>query len=288
MKILRIIIFLSVLLFGGESIYAANTDSIGNAQFCCIYKHWTKTSNIKGSAVNDSTIAILEVGDNVTKYGDYFSYKGLRPSGYAPGFMEGDPRASDGVTVYRDYPKKDILTVREGLLPYFYIYEEQPALKWKLVGGTETVLGYKCNKAVAEYGGRTWTVCYTEDVPSTSGPWKLAGLPGLILKAESKDGVHKFVAQALFNVEGQGIFYDKNATDVAVNCDKFISLRNRLKGDKRWAKNASYYVNPSEIKSISIVKGNNDKGLAPGLNINGIDLPMSGGFEHLFQPLELK
>lgn len=288
MKILRLIILLSLLLCGSESINAAKGDSIAAAQFCCIYKHWTKTSDLKRKAVNDSTIAVLEVGDNVSKYGDFFSYKGLRPSGYTSGFMEGDPRASDGVAVYRDYPQKGVLTVREGLLPYFYIYDEQPALKWKLVDGQENVLGYKCKKAVAEYGGRTWSVCYAEDVPSTTGPWKLAGLPGLILKAESQDGVHKFVAQALFDVEGQGISFDKNTTDVAVKRDKFISLRNRLKCDKRWAKNASYYVNPSEIKSISIVKGDNNKGLAAGMNINGINLPTSGGFERQFQPLELK
>ena len=114
------------------------------------------------------------------------------------------------------------------------------------------------------------------------------GLPGLILKAESEDGIHRFVAQVLFNIEAQQITFDKMNKDVYVKRDKFISLRNRLKTDKRWAKNAGYYINKSDIKSLTIIRKNNKVGLAPGMNINGINLPISGGFEHLYRPLELK
>lgn len=288
MKIIRFLIMLLLPLCCKEFVSANNLDSIGSTQFCCIYQHYVRTTTLDDEAVIDSTITILEVGDNIAKYGDYSVYQGQKPSGYSCGFADGDPRMNDGIAVYQDFPQKGKVTVREGLLPNFYIYEEQLGLDWNLVEGQDTILGYKCDKAIAKYGGRTWLVYYTGEIPAVYGPWKLLGLPGLILKAESEDGIHKFVAQVLFNIEAQQITFDKMNKDVYVKRDKFISLRNRLKTDKRWAKNAGYYINKSDIKSLTIIRKNNKVGLAPGMNINGINLPISGGFEHLYKPLELQ
>ncbi len=287
MKITRFIIALFMFLHNGNFVCAENIDSIGNTLFCCIYEHKTKTTDINGKHVNDSTIVILEVGDNVSKYGDYSAYQGKKPSGYSAGYMDGDPRANDGITIYQGFPQNGKMTIREGLLPNFYIYEENLTIDWKLVDGQNEILGYKCKKAIAQYAGRTWSAYYTEDIPSVNGPWKLTGLPGLILKAESEDGTHEFVAQVVFDVEAQNISFEKAETDVTIKRDKFIKFRNRLKCDERWAKNAGYYMNNADIKSVAIVKEKNNLGLAPSLIINGIALPTSGGLEHLYQPLEL-
>lgn len=288
MKTMRFLVLLLIPLFSIKSVSAEIPDSIGSTQFCCVYQHWIKTTDLDGDTVTDRVLTILEVGDNLAKYGDFSAYQGQRPSGNALGHAEGSPSGDDVVAVYQDFPQKGTLTVREGLLPNFYVYEEASALEWKFVEGTDSVLGYPCNKAITEYGGRTWIAYYSEEIPSVNGPWKLTGLPGLILKAESGDGIHGFVAQVVFNLEAQKISLDKEERDVEVGRDKFISLRNRLKTDEKWAKNAGYYLAAADIKNVTIVKENNKAGLTPGMNINGISLPLSGGFGHLFQPLELK
>ena len=70
----------------------------------------------------------------------------------------------------------------------YLIEEDFPVIDWTICeDSTMQVLGYDCHKATAKFRGRTWTVWYAEDIPLNIGPWKLGGLPGLILKAKCDD-----------------------------------------------------------------------------------------------------
>ena len=77
---------------------------------------------------------------------------------------------------------------------YIKCVEPAPRIKWRLVPGQETILGYKCLKATCTFRGRNWTVFYAPDIRVSYGPWKLHGLPGLILYAEESTGQHFFEA----------------------------------------------------------------------------------------------
>ena len=46
--------------------------------------------------------------------------------------------------------------------------------------------------AEAEFRGRVWRAWFTYEIPMPYGPWKLGGLPGLILKAEDADSLFVF------------------------------------------------------------------------------------------------
>ena len=71
---------------------------------------------------------------------------------------------------------------------HYLIEEDFPVIDWTICeDSTMQVLGYDCHKATAKFRGRTWTVWYSEDIPLSIGPWKLGGLPGLILKAKCDD-----------------------------------------------------------------------------------------------------
>jgi GLPGLI family protein len=61
--------------------------------------------------------------------------------------------------------------------------------KWNITDDTMTILTYPCYKATCCYHGRNWIVWFTMDIPVNVGPWKLHGLPGLILKAND-DKLH--------------------------------------------------------------------------------------------------
>ena len=281
-----IVLLLTFALF--QTVYADEHQKIGKASFCCIFQHYTKTMDMADSLVVDSTLAILEVGEGVSKFGDFSSYTGFKPQSILQYNSKGDPRADDCFTIYQNFPESGSQTVREGLLPNFYLYEEKPSLDWKIINGVEVILGYKCEKARVNYGGRTWMVSFTDEIPSESGPWKLNGLPGLILKAETTDGVHRFITQAIFNVPVQDILFYTHSKDVKTKRNKYISLRNRLKTDEKWAQNVGYYLNPTDIRSFTSVSATNKFGLKPSITINGMSFPSSGGFGRLFQPLELK
>jgi GLPGLI family protein len=64
---------------------------------------------------------------------------------------------------------------------------------WQLQEGTDTVEGYECQKAILNFRGRNYTAWFTLEIPISDGPWKLFGLPGLILKVEDADQLFSFV-----------------------------------------------------------------------------------------------
>ena len=77
---------------------------------------------------------------------------------------------------------------------FLYYTESTPIIPWTLEDGDSIVCEYPCKKASAEFRGRLWTVWYAPDIPCQDGPWKLCGLPGLILKAADESGDFLFEA----------------------------------------------------------------------------------------------
>lgn len=54
---------------------------------------------------------------------------------------------------------------------------------WTLTTEQKKIANYLCQKATALFKGRFWEAWYTTEIPLSCGPWKLAGLPGLIIMA---------------------------------------------------------------------------------------------------------
>lgn len=86
---------------------------------------------------------------------------------------------------------------KAGSLEYGVYTEPLGGIQWEISDSTKTILGYDCVKAAANYHGRDWTVWFAPDIPLQEGPWKLTGLPGLILEASESTGQHSFVATGL-------------------------------------------------------------------------------------------
>lgn len=61
--------------------------------------------------------------------------------------------------------------------------QQTPHIEWSLQPEEKQVCGYRCHRAIGTYGGREWSVWYTPEIPYAYGPWKLSGLPGMILYA---------------------------------------------------------------------------------------------------------
>lgn len=81
---------------------------------------------------------------------------------------------------------------------YSELIEER---SWTIIDdSTKNVLGYECIMATANYHGRHWTAWFTPEIPVDAGPWKLLGLPGLILEASDSTGHHHFTANGIQSV----------------------------------------------------------------------------------------
>ena len=73
-----------------------------------------------------------------------------------------------------------------------YSYDEDRPMEWKILAETATIGDYKTQKAETQFAGRTWYAWFATDIPIQDGPYKFAGLPGLIVKAEDAKGDYSF------------------------------------------------------------------------------------------------
>ena len=106
--------------------------------------------------------------------------------------IEGKLSTGEFMTIYKNYPAGRLTHTEKICQDWFRYDEEMPQLDWELTDSVTNVLGYECQSARCKFRGREWTVFYTQDIPLMDGPWKLHGLPGLIMKATDENGHYTF------------------------------------------------------------------------------------------------
>ncbi|MDR6920230.1 GLPGLI family protein [Chryseobacterium sp. 2987] len=123
------------------------------------------------------------------------------------------------------------------MMPYYYVYESNDPIKWKIENETKTLGSYKIQKATTYFGGRNWTAWFTPDIPISEGPYKFRGLPGLILAVE--DSQQHFTYQLSRNVN-----FDKTY-DTSGFLEKHYNLNALKINYKTWIKlNLEFYNDP--------------------------------------------
>ncbi|PKF72400.1 GLPGLI family protein [Chryseobacterium sp. PMSZPI] len=123
------------------------------------------------------------------------------------------------------------------MMPYYYVFETEDNIQWKVESDTKKVNNYNLQKATAVFGGRNWTAWFTPDITIPEGPYKFRGLPGLVLFVEDdkKDFIYSFTRN--INLPKT---YDTNGF-----LEKHYSL-DPIKIDfKKWVKlNLEFYNDP--------------------------------------------
>lgn len=150
-----------------------------------------------------------------------------------------------------------------------YYTEPLDEIEWEILqDSTSNLLGYECIMAESDYHGRHWKAWFTIDIPMSFGPWKLRGLPGLILKAEANGGF-SFVATGLNRS-------DREITDIYKKEDYFKVNRKKALADAEYYKNNKQSI----LKSQGIIGESyytDEQG-------NKIDPPKYDGLKHSLEP----
>ena len=248
-------------------------------EYECIYEYQVK--NDKGSS--DVTSTILQIGRNIAMFSDYTAFRAdsaiacKAPETDIQKFKTQEMRNDMffDQSVSQNVPKGK-LSVYSVITPNYYSYAESGTpIVWNFDEDTDTICGYTCQKAVGEYGGRTWMVWYSTEIPVSFGPWKLCGLPGLVLAAKDSEGIHQFKA-ITFRKSSTPMNLKPYANAIKTSREQFIKSKNKFEQNP--------LVNiPAESISEMTIEKYEDGGHSA--LVNGVVLRMR---PNGYVPLELK
>jgi len=275
-------IMLTIMALALTMAAQGQTETVDTALFVAVYDYECRTLNDEAASVTDRMQVVVQVGRTVTKSmprSAYPVYDDESKPDVAAGFQEALMHMP---TVWTGLPAGQT-TVREFIFPHEYEgYEPTPDLALILTDDTLTVSGYLCQQATITFRGVEWHVWYTEEIPSSAGPWRLRGLLGLIVKAESE--AHTFCLAGLRQEASPITAPEQNPEVHRMKYAKLLKHKNEIYGNREYAKNPTYYV-PNLNGSITDMTV---------LNHNGQQLLLANGGHplltkaHVYQPLELK
>ena len=115
----------------------------------------------------------------------------------------GTNRVSDLDYFY--FAKENKFYTKERLVTNYLVEEDAAKINWKITKDTVSFSGIHCQKATARFKGRNWIAWFAPELPFQSGPWKLNGLPGLIIEAYDETQTVKFQFDGLEHITEESI-----------------------------------------------------------------------------------
>jgi len=99
--------------------------------------------------------------------------------------------------VYINFQERKLSSMEFAVTEFIFVVDTMRTIDWKIKDEFKMLGKIKCQKAEANARGRYWTAWFSPEIPISSGPWKLNGLPGLILEAEDSSKNFKFIFESL-------------------------------------------------------------------------------------------
>lgn len=201
------IVLLFVLLFSAHPFLSAQDSNspymvLDTARYVVRYGFKYMADTVNRKMMEGETV--LEIGKHVSRHcfrgHDESELSYLERSSWDAEpkfrFPSYDPAIDN---VYIGYPKKNRMTaaMNLGCVGGFLYEEDVPKQDWTLSDQNKVVGGHECRMASCDFGGRRYEAWYAADIPMSLGPWKLGGLPGLILEASDSSGEFVFTLNAI-------------------------------------------------------------------------------------------
>lgn len=109
----------------------------------------------------------------------------------------------------------------------FIVKEDYPEFDWDIsLNNTREIGGYQCHRATTTFRGRNYEAWFTMKIPIDAGPWKLHGLPGLILEAKDEEGIIQFIFAGLEMVSDKDASWNKAPKNgINMSFKEFFEIR---------------------------------------------------------------
>lgn len=229
-KTFRFVLAFTIMLLAIQSVFSqqveSNTSVSGNSQFRVIYTFSQEVDKQREKVLLTDTMALV-VNHNQSLYYDWNKQRNDSVQAAKaeipmekiksvsvvkdemvlqdklaqleePTFIT-DNSKGQSAKILKNRSNNTIITLDKGPLQgrestYLQVDEVLSPQDWEITEDTLTVLNYLCQRAETTFRGRNYIAWFTLDIPVNDGPWKLYGLPGMILKAEDSQGMFKFEA----------------------------------------------------------------------------------------------
>ena len=220
---MKIVVYL--LLLASLAVQAtAREPVLDRAHMKCLYRYVYTFDTLKNELRDD--LLILQIGKEVSKCYSYYTFQSdslqrtpdgakvwselFRRATEKDGIYGDFPHVRMSTYVYKNYPTGQ-MTITDRISSQGYRYVDSLHTQiWTMGDSTREVLGYTCQQATADFRGRHWTAWFATDIPVSDGPWKLGGLPGLILEAYDEGQQHIFTAVGLERVKDEPIIFNRS------------------------------------------------------------------------------
>jgi GLPGLI family protein len=184
-------VLLFALLFFTHLICFAQHDNISINYRCSFNKNFERGSNIidfRGSLL-------------ISHSGSFFYMLPSNPLDISGSNLEISAATDTFLLTSKDI-KKEMLVFAEpsldGTVKYFR--DTLHPIQWQLIDESKMIDSLECFKATAFFKGREYTAWYCPAIPIANGPWKLGGLPGLIVEAyENNKDLHFMLTQLTYD-----------------------------------------------------------------------------------------
>jgi GLPGLI family protein len=148
--------------------------------------------------------------------------------------------------------------IKGTILDTIFVKDSARVIKWEILNEYKKINIYNCQKAKGKFRGRVYDVWFTFDIPISLGPWKLNGLPGLIL--EAKDATNMFY----FYADKVSFFESKNKIDISEFLNKkyitpVMEWEKLLNSMSKISEEVSDKINSSLPRGISVIENKKNK-----------------------------
>lgn len=153
---------------------STDTESKKNEEMYLYIGNKTSRFSSAGKAIGDSLKAAFD-------YSDFDQAAFTRMSKQVP-------RSEFQNYIYKGIPAGKMTYAREIVTDKYHYSQDKSLFDWEVLEETDTIAGYRVQKARTSFAGRDYTAWFTQEIPFPEGPYKFNGLPGLIVKiGDDKD-----------------------------------------------------------------------------------------------------
>ena len=136
------------------------------------------------------------------------------------------PRSAFLYRIFKNYPEGRITTTDRIPLDSYLYTENLPLFEWTITGDTDSISGFKVQRATTHFGGREWIAWFAPEIPFNEVPYKFNGLPGLILKIHDTRNHNAFEVVSIETPKEKTPIHFTEQTFIITTKDRFFRAWN--------------------------------------------------------------